>query len=345
MSPRTNPILWCLLSAALFGVATPLAKPLTQSVGPTLLAGLLYTGAAAFTLPRVVRAGRWRRASNRSWLYLAGAAMFGGILGPIALLSGLLLAPAGAVSLWLTLETAATAVLARAFFKESLGNSGWAAVALVSTGSVLLSDSLDAGVGAGLVALACLCWGLDNNLTSLIDEFSPDQTTLIKGLTTGATLIPIGLAFDQRATIGEVSAALSIGALSYGLSLVLYVAGAQQLGATRSQLVFSSAPLFGLLPSVWLLEESLSWVHGAAAALMATGTWLAHRSDHAHPHVHHPLEHDHAHRHDDDHHQHTHRAEDPPPQFGWHSHHHSHPHREHDHPHQPDLHHRHAHND
>ena len=51
---------------------------------------------------------------------------------------------------------------------------------------------------------------------------------------------------------------LAIGVVAYGFSIVLYIASAQQLGATRSQLIFSSAPFWGVLLSVVLLGEKLA---------------------------------------------------------------------------------------
>lgn len=53
---------------------------------------------------------------------LAGAVLFGGILGPVLLLFGLRLASAGAVSLLLNLEMVATAVLGVVLFREHLGH-------------------------------------------------------------------------------------------------------------------------------------------------------------------------------------------------------------------------------
>lgn len=341
---RRAPALWCFLAAALFGASTPAAKTLVGPMGPTLLAGLLYAGAALCVLPRIPLAPRRWTASPPSRRRLVGAVALGGVLGPVALLLGLQRAPAGVVSLWLSLETVATAVLARFFFREHLGSRGWLAVLLVCIASVALSSQLGLETGAAWVALACVCWGLDNNWTSLVDDYTPEQVTFAKGIATGAILVPLGVALGGTATPRSLLAALAVGALGYGLSLVLYVAGAQQLGATRSQLIFSSAPLFGLVPA-WLgLGEAATWLQALALILMGLGLWLLHRDRHAHLHQHPALTHAHLHRHSNLHHDHPHDADAPPSRArGWHQHEHRHLPLEHTHAHHPDLHHRHAH--
>src|SRR5439155_5191955 len=103
-------------------------------------------------------------------LRLAGAVLFGGIIAPVLLLAGLSLAHASSVALWLTLEAPATALLAWMFFQEHLHRRVWLALGLIGIASILLAaPSGSAGVAAAaLVGLACVCWGLDNNLTALI---------------------------------------------------------------------------------------------------------------------------------------------------------------------------------
>ena len=77
-----------LASAALFGVSTPLAKILVGDINPWLLAGLLYLGSGIgltfwYTIRRVTSGASGEAAVSRNDLpWLAGAVLFGGILGP-----------------------------------------------------------------------------------------------------------------------------------------------------------------------------------------------------------------------------------------------------------------------
>ncbi len=341
-----SPILLALGSAFLFGVATPLSKTLLGSLSPFQLAGLLYLGAGGALLPLLLRAGRLRSLCHMSAANqrrLAGAILLGGVAGPVALLLGLRLAAAASVSLWLNMELVATAVLGHILFRDQLGRYGWAATAGALTGAAILSwGGGVAGVQAGLlVALACICWGLDNHLTALIDGLTPAASTFWKGLVAGTVNLAIGVASEPvAAPAAAVVVALVLGALSYGASIVLYIGAAQSLGATRAQLLFATAPFFGVILSVVLLREPLA-LSQAAAALILTGSLTVLFLDrHAHGHEHPGFEHEHWHRHDDGHHTHAHPGL--LPAVG-HSHPHVHARVTHAHPHWPDLHHRHRH--
>jgi drug/metabolite transporter (DMT)-like permease len=337
-----------LLSALLFGGSTPASKLLLGGLEPFQLAGLLYLGAALGMAPLVARErrSRPRRAflalDRPNLLRLAGAVLLGGIAGPVLMLSGLRLVGAGSVSLLLNLELALTAAFGVALFREHLGRGGWLGIAgVVAAGAVVTAGGGAPALEAGLlVAAACACWALDNHLSALIDGITPARSTLVKGLVAGATNLAIGCSSAPLdASLGVVGAALAVGALSYGASIALYIAAAHELGATRAQAVYASAPLLGALLAFTALGEPLTRAHGIACALLLPSLAALLSSRHAHAHSHAALGHAHSHRHDDGHHDHAHD----PPVRGRHSHAHRHAPMTHTHPHWPDLHHRHAH--
>ena len=343
---RYGPVLIGVVSAALFGIATPLSKVLLADLSQFQLAGLLYLGAGVAMLPFVVLR---RRTSSRipvdgkNALRLGAAVLFGGCLGPVLLLSGLASAQAASVSLWLNLELAATAVLGFLFFKDHLDVFGWLGVggALLAGVLVTLHEGSAGILPALFVALACVCWGLDNNFTSLIDRFTPQETTFAKGIIAGAVNFVIGtLTIGRLPSPGPGLASLALGAACYGGSIVLFIMAAQRIGAARGQVLFASGPFFGLLFSFLLLSERPSALQAAAAVVLLGSIGLMLRARHAHRHVHDPVVHIHAHRHDDLHHAHAHPETAP---GLTHSHEHSHEAVEHEHPHVPDLHHRHGH--
>ncbi len=340
----TAPVIWCLSAAALFGASTPACKALLGGVGPLALAGFLYLGAALATLPVAFRGGSRRlRRQKRSRMMLAGAVVFGGGLGPVLLLVGLSMAPAASVALWLNLETVATALLAWTLFREHLDRRTWFSIVLVVIAGVLLAAPSDFGslVPAALVGLACLCWGLDNNLTALVDGFTPAQTTAIKGVFAGSANLILALVFeDLDIAFATIAGALVIGAVSYGLSILFYVHGAQHLGATRSQLLFSTSPFLGVIFAWTILGEPVQGAQIGAAALMVVALWFLLRGRHEHEHAHEAMVHTHSHRHDDGHHNHVHPGL---PASVRHVHEHDHAPMVHTHPHAPDLHHRHDH--
>lgn len=336
-----------LLAAALFGVSAPLAKLLLGELRPQLLAGLLYVGAGlGLSLYRAARPATSEAPLQRSdALPLCGVVLLGGILGPLSMLLGLARLGALTGSLLLNLEAPLTILLAVLLFREHLGRYAAAASLLILVGAALLKLQPGAaqvdGWGVLLLAGACLCWALDNNLTQRLTLRDPVALVRIKALGAGTVNLGIALALGARLPSAAVLlAALSLGCLSYGVSVVLDAYALRLVGAAREAAFFATAPFLGALGAVVLCGERLRLVDGGAMALMALGAALLVRERHAHPHAHEELSHEHVHVHDE-HHQHPHSSADPPGEP--HSHAHRHAPLVHDHPHTPDLHHRHGH--
>lgn len=336
-----------LLSALLFGLATPASKLLLGDMNPFLLAGLLYLGAAAGVIPLILRerSGKQPRRviGSSQYFYISGAVICGGLLGPALLLLGLRAAHASSVAIWLNMELVATAILGALFFHDHLDRNGWIGVCLALCAGLIMTASEGRGglTAALLVTSACFCWGFDNHFTALIDCLTPSRITLFKGIFAGSVNIAIGLYLSSgQPAMQLVAKALVLGAFSYGASIVLYVMAAQQLGATRSQIIFSSSPFFGVGLAALLLHEELRLSHLAAVCCLAGAIYFSSRVRHRHDHSHNERTHTHLHSHDDAHHEHHHGQT---AASGPHSHTHHHPPLRHSHRHYPDLHHRHDH--
>ncbi len=341
-----------LLAAALFGLSAPFAKLLLGQTKPQLLAGLLYLGSGVGLL--AVWLWRRRVASREAPLgrpdapWLAGAIAFGGVLGPLLLMIGLSRTAASGASLLLNLEGVFTALLAWFVFHENFDRRIALGMLAILAGGVVLSwqGRLAWGglVGPLAIAGACLCWGIDNNLTQKVSGGDPVQVAMLKGVVAGTVNTAIALLLGATwPGPARLAAALALGFLGYGVSLTLFVLALRHLGTARTGAYFSVAPFVGAAASLVVFRERPSAYLLTAALLMGAGVWLHLTERHEHEHRHQPMEHEHSHLHDE-HHQHRHLPSDPPvsdpaP--------HSHPHRHtpltHTHPHYPDLHHRHEH--
>jgi drug/metabolite transporter (DMT)-like permease len=340
-----------LTAAALFGVSAPAAKSLLQGASPQLLAGLLYAGSGSglaivwFIRSHSDKGNAEARLTRRDAPWLGGAILFGGIVGPVLLLTGLARTPASSASLLLNLEGVFTALIAWMVFRENVDRRIALGMLLIVIGGGVLSlegrVAWEGFIGPSAVAAACLCWAVDNNLTQKVSGGDPVQIAMLKGLVAGAVNIILALAFGARfPDVAHVSAALALGFVSYGLSLVLFVLALRHLGTARTGAYFSIAPFVGAAVSVLAWREhpsALFWVGGAC---MAAGVWLHFTERHEHAHVHDVQEHTHMHVHDE-HHRHAHAPDDPPGEP--HSHAHRHERLVHSHHHYPDLHHRHEH--
>lgn len=335
-----------LLSAVLFGAGTPLAKLLLADVSPWLLAGLLYCGSGVgLGIFRLVRRSPRVRLSRAELAPLAGAVFFGGVLAPVLLLAGLTSMPASGASLLLNAEGVFTALLAWFVFRENFDRRIAVGMLAIVTGAVVLS--VPAGVQLGqwwpslAVLGACLCWGIDNNLTRKVALNDSVWLAAVKGGVAGP--VNLGLAFVAGASVpplASVAAAALVGLFAYGVSLVLFIVGLRHLGTARAGAYFSTAPFVGAALAV-ALGEPITWPLGVAAVLMAIGLWLHLSERHEHEHSHPAVVHDHWHSHDE-HHQHEHDGEDVAPGVR-HRHRHAHAPVAHSHEHYPDAHHRHDH--
>ena len=342
---------FALLAAVLFGASAPFSKLLLHDAKPQLLAGLLYLGSGlglslVWLIKRRNKSIALLTRNDAPWL--AGAIAAGGILAPVLLMMGLLRTPASSASLLLNLEGVFTALIAWFVFRENFDRRIALGMVAIIAGGVLLSwegrVALGGLTGPLLVAGATLCWAIDNNLTQKVAAGDPVQIAMLKGLAAGTVNASIALALGAALpSLPRTGAALSLGFLSYGVSLVLFVLALRHLGTARTGAYFSSAPFVGAAVSLVVFRERPNLAFVAAAALMALGVWIHITERHEHRHLHEAMEHDHAHVHDA-HHRHNHSPADPPVSDPKpHTHRHRHEPMVHSHAHYPDIHHRHTH--
>jgi len=338
-----------LASAVLFGATTPIAKQFLEGASPLLVAGLLYLGSGiGVTLLRLFqdRGGSSAGLARSDWPWLAAATVAGGIVAPVLLMVGLTQADAATASLLLNLEAVFTAVLAWVVFREATSRRVVLGFIAIFLGGLLLAwpgQVLSHSQSLGLlsVAAACLCWGLDNNLTRKISAADSRIIAGIKGLVAGATNTALAVGLGAKfPTLSYLLGTLVLGFAGYGVSLVLFIVALRHLGTARTGAYFSTAPFIGTAIAVVLYGQPITAIFWLAAALMGIGVWLHVTEDHEHWHVHEALTHSHPHEHDD-HHQHEHAGD-------WdgiepHAHEHQHEPLRHHHPHFPDIHHQHRH--
>jgi len=334
-----------LLAAVLFGASTPLVQRFGVGIGSFSTAALLYAGAAlvgALLRRPVESEARVRRADAKQ---LAVMALFGAVIGPVALAWGLQRTTGAGASLMLTLEAVFTAVLARLWYHETLDRRVALAMVLLTLGGMaLMLDRAESGTTSTLgllaVMLATAAWGLDNTMSRAVAERDPGQVVLLKGALGAVATTLLAFVFEEPLPLlWPALALLAVGATGYGLSLRFYLLAQRAFGAARTGSVFAFAPFVGAALAFGLGERGGSVWMLAGAALMVAGIVLHLAERHAHGHAHEPLEHEHAHSHDDNHHNHLHALMP----AGSHSHVHRHEPLRHSHPHVPDEHHTHRH--
>jgi drug/metabolite transporter (DMT)-like permease len=340
-----------LVAAILFGSSTPLARALVGAIDPAWLAGCLYAGSGLglsviFVLRRASRRTQGvAPLTRRDVPWLTATILSGGIAAPLLFTFGLRDTAGATASLLLNLETVLTVALAWFAFREHYSARVVIGMVLIVAACALLGwgerELSSAGRGAPLIALACLGWALDNNLTRKISGSDALAIAMAKGLCGGAVNLALAatLAGPAPQVLTAVGAGV-VGFLGYGVSLVLFVVALRELGTARASAYYATAPFFGVAIAFTVLAERPERTFWLALPLIALGVWLHLSERHGHGHAHEALVHDHPHAHDE-HHRHTH-------DFAWdgtepHAHPHAHEPVTHAHAHTPDLHHRHGH--
>src|SRR5512144_2055741 len=311
MKANLSYIIQALLAALFFGASAPISKLLLGDVPPVLMAAFLYLGSGTgISLIKLYQ----RLTSNQKEagikspdvILLAGAILSGGILAPIILMISLKNTPASTASLLLNFEGVGTTLIALFFFRESISRRAFAAIFAITLASIFLSTNFHGGFGFSMgalgVILACVLWGVDNNFTRNISAKDPLTIVAWKGLVAGSFSLLLGLLLGQQppAWITLLSI-LALGFVSYGLSTMLFIYSMRGLGAARTSALYGTAPLAGVLLSILIFKDPISFLFGIAEMLMVAGALMLANEEHAHFHIHMPVVHEHRHSHDEFH--------------------------------------------
>lgn len=333
---KTKAIIYAFLAAVFYAINVPISKILLKEVGPTTMAALLYLGAGIgigiLSLFNKKDRKKSERLSKKDLPFVIGMIVLD-IAAPIFLMLGITYGASANASLLGNFEIVATTVIALFIFKEAVSKRLWAAIALITLSSILLSfegtDSFRFSYGSLFVLLATVCWGFENNCTRNISSKSTYEIVVLKGIFSGLGSLVIALI--KRETMPGliyIASALLLGFVAYGLSIFLYVRAQNVLGAAKTSAYYAVAPFAGAFLSFMILREQLSWVYFLALAVMAAGSVLvvadtlirhhAHEHQHTFTHTHdgtthtHTVTHSHEHNHyvTDDKHGHHHSVKE-----------------------------------
>jgi len=120
-----------------------------------------------------------------------------------------------------------------------------------------------------------LCWGIDNNFMQRISHLDPVRMSTIRSAI--AATFSLSMAMILYGPPGWAMAflyAMIIGAVSYGLSNVLFFVGLRYLGSSRTSTFFSIGPYAAAMAAIPLLGEPVTVQLLIAGVLMAAGTFL-----------------------------------------------------------------------
>lgn len=285
MKSKQKAVLLAILAALLYALSSPLSKILLNNLNPTMMAALLYLGAgfglAIVGIVQKTFMGKTKELNltKKELPYTIGMVVLD-ILAPIFLMIGLQLTTAANASLLNNFEIVATSTVAFVFFKENISKRVWLAIILVTLSSAILSvqdlSSFSFSYGSLFVLLACLCWGIENNLTRILSSKDPMQIVIMKGFGSGfGSLIIAFIVGDISINVQYIVPALVLGFFAYGLSIYFYVYAQRELGASRTSAYYAFAPFIGAGLSLLIFREIPTMSFIVALMIMLLGAYLA----------------------------------------------------------------------
>lgn len=278
-------ILLALFSAVLYALSTPFSKILLESVPSTMMAGLLYIGAGiGMGFVALFRKKTNRKPEDGKFTKAEFPYVFGMILldiaAPVCLMFGLRMTSAANASLLNNFEYAATALIAFFIFGEKISKRLWLGISATVLACMILSfegtAAFDFSKGSALVLLSAVLWGIENNCTKALSEKDPMIIVILKGVFCGGTSFLIAVFAGEKAeNISAVVFALLLGAVSYGLSIFVFVYAQRYLGAARTSVYSAATPFAAAALSLVIFREVPGKQYFAALGLMLFGAFLS----------------------------------------------------------------------
>ncbi|AEH24583.1 DMT family transporter [Pyrococcus yayanosii] len=286
-----------LLAAFLFGISSTLNKIALENVHPLVVAGSIYLTAGVVLM--VIRytpvkdiileqlkskVATQDSFSRKDFLLLGVIALFGSFLAPLLFMFGLDRTTAVNASLLLNTETLFTVILALFLFGEKISRRGAIGILFILVGAVVVSTESLMGVhltegllGNALVVLASLSWAIDNNLSKLL-SLKRDLllVTSLKGLLGGSALLSLAILFGIPLNVPPESLPylLTVGSLSIGFSIVLFLFALREIGAMKTGAIFATSSLMGAVTAFLVLGESFTGIKAIFGMIMLVGVYL-----------------------------------------------------------------------
>jgi drug/metabolite transporter (DMT)-like permease len=265
-----------LLSACSFGSMALFARSAYAAGVDTATLLALRFALSLPVLVAVVRLGRHRVPRGAALLAYSG---MGVLFAAMAwcYFSALHFASSGLVALLLYTYPLLVGIMAALLRIDRFGRAEWAALALSSSGLVLLLANGIDGRWPGVV-LALLDALIYSIYILLGSRFGRDNDPLGAALVVVAsgTVVTVALALWQHPHFPPTAAAWgAVGAVSLlgtSIAMTTFFAGLERLGPTRSALLSTVEPLVTVTLGIRFLGEALTWQVAAGGALVLGAT-------------------------------------------------------------------------
>lgn len=290
-----------LTAAILFGIGSTLNKIVLSDIHPLVVAGLIYliAGVVLFFVrisplnKKILLILRTPTKTEeliyrRDYLYLILVVISGSLVAPFLYMYGLSETTAVNTSLLLNTESLFTVIIAFIFLREHAAKKDYVGMILIIIGAIFITTSgefmnleLTKGIfGNILVIGACLFWGIDNNLSKFLSKKQDLLLITILKCSIGGIILlilsmVIGITFILPLT--TIPYIFTVGALSIGFSIILFLFALREIGAMKTGVIFSTSSLIGALFAFIVLGESITAIQIIAGFIMLYGIYLLYK--------------------------------------------------------------------
>jgi drug/metabolite transporter (DMT)-like permease len=286
MGERRTAYLLLLAMAVCFGGTWPAGKLAVDDVSPFTVAATRFTIATLLLALWAVRRGGLVRPSRRD-LPLVLALGATAVAGYNALfLYGLELAPASDGAIIVPgLAPVFTVLIAWPVLGERIGGRGVAGLVLAFAGLVAVigpTGGIDGDrlLGALLFVAGAACWGVYSVLGKFATaRFGAVRATLYATTTGALLLLPFAIAESGWSKLAAASGSawasiVYLAVFGTVLAFVFFYEGVSRIGASRATAFALLVPIFGVLGSVLILDESIGAGTFVGAVAILAGLWL-----------------------------------------------------------------------
>jgi len=285
MSKDKLGIILAILAAICYSLLNPINKLVNNEISPLLSASMLYFGTLVVGLIILLvqliakKITKDNLLNKKDFINLLVASLFH-ISSCVLLMFGLTYLSSSNASLLASFEIISTSLIAFFLFKERINNFLWIGIVFIFLACVTISlgdfENLNFSIGTLLCLLSPLSMGFANNFLKKVSYKNPAISVSFLGLLGGSVTLIIALIIGERFTsISASMIELSLGMVSYGIALILFIFAEKYIGAAKTSAFFSLAPFIAIILSLIIFKETPNYTFYIGLGLLFIGVIFA----------------------------------------------------------------------
>ncbi len=285
MKKSTLGIVFAILAALCYSLVNPINKLINSDISPLFSASMLYFGTFLVGLIYFLVQIIFKKYQSKDNLekkdipFLLLAILFHSGAA-ISLMFGLTYLSSSNASLLGSFELISTSLIAFLLFKENISKWLWIGIIFIFSACVIISlgdlENLNFSIGSILCLISPICFGFANNFLKKISHKNPAISIGLIGLGGGLISLIVGFIVGERfVSFTPVIIEASVGMISYGIALILFIYAERFVGASKTSAFFSLAPFIAIILSLIIFQEVPNYTFYIGLGLLVIGTIFA----------------------------------------------------------------------